>query len=172
MTTNNPQLPAQRPLHMLPDQLAGMILTPAQTGANAGTGGLADATDDVQRIPHRHGHIPQPARMADAANRAAFGDAQKFFFGPVEQGHRKNWNLTPITRLLPITTAPQPGQRVPTAEYAIGQTVQARYGGEWIRARVNKVTQLTGPRGPEVAYEVSLDNSKRGIVPSRMLRPS
>ena len=82
---------------MLPDQLAGMIRTPNQTGANAGAGGFADATDNVQCIPHRHRHIAQPAFMADAANRAAFGDAQKFFFGPVEQGHRKNWNLTPIT---------------------------------------------------------------------------
>ena len=50
--------------------------------------------------------------------------------------------------------------------------MQARYGGQWIKARVNKVTQLTGPRGPEVAYDVSLENGKRGIVPSRMLRPS
>jgi hypothetical protein len=68
--------------------------------------------------------------------------------------------------------APKPGQRVPTAEYAVGQTVQARYGGQWIKARVNKVTQLAGPRGPEVAYDMSLENGKRGIVPSRMLRPS
>ena len=67
---------------------------------------------------------------------------------------------------------PQPAQRVPTAEYAVGQAVQARYGGAWIKARVNKVTQLTGPRGPQVAYDVSLENGKRGIVPSRMLRPS
>jgi hypothetical protein len=70
------------------------------------------------------------------------------------------------------SAAPQPGQRVPTAEYAVGQTVQARYGNQWIKARVNKVTQVTGPRGPEVAYDVSLENGKRGIVPSRMLRPS
>ena len=82
---------------MLPDQFSKMILTPNQTGAHAGAGGFADATDNVQCIPHRHRHIAQPAFMADAANRAAFGDAQKFFFGPVEQGHRKNWNLTPIT---------------------------------------------------------------------------
>lgn len=73
----------------------------------------------------------------------------------------------------PLTSAaPQPGPRVPTAKYAVGQTVQARYGGQWVKVRVNKVTQLAGPRGPEVAYDVSLENGKRGIVPSRMLRPS
>ena len=88
MTINNPPLPAQRPLHMLPDQLTGMNFTPNQAGAHAGAGGIANATYNLQRIPHRHRHIPQPAFMADAANWAAFGDAQKFFFGPVEQGHQ------------------------------------------------------------------------------------
>ncbi|MEO7402002.1 MAG: hypothetical protein ABIV07_14760 [Polaromonas sp.] len=69
--------------------------------------------------------------------------------------------------------APQPGQRAaPAAEFGVGQTVQVLYGREWVRARVNKVTQRVGPRGPEVAYDVSLENGKRGIVPSRMLRPS
>ena len=71
---------------MLPDQLARVICPPAQAGAHAGAGGFTDATDDVQCISHRHGNIAQPAFMADAANWAAFGDAQKFFFGPVEQG--------------------------------------------------------------------------------------
>ena len=83
---------------MLPDQFAFMIRTPNQASAHAGAGGFADATDNVQCIPHRHRHVAQPAFMADAANWATFGDAQKLFFGPVEQGHRKNWNLTPITQ--------------------------------------------------------------------------
>ncbi|WP_309681905.1 hypothetical protein [Polaromonas sp.] len=70
------------------------------------------------------------------------------------------------------SAAPLAGQRVPAAEFAVGQAVQVRYGREWVRARVNQVTQRVGPRGPEVAYDVSLENGKRGIVPSRMLRPS
>jgi hypothetical protein len=84
---NNTQLPAQRPLHTLPDQLSVMILTPNQAGANAGAGGLAGETNSVQGIPHRHCHVAQPAFVADAANRAAFGDTQKVDFGSVEQGH-------------------------------------------------------------------------------------
>ena len=32
--------------------------------------------------------------------------------------------------------------------------------------------QRVGPRGPEPAHDVSLENGKRGIVPPRMLRPS
>jgi tRNA threonylcarbamoyladenosine biosynthesis protein TsaE len=72
---------------MLPDQLARVICPLAKTGANAGARSFAGGTVGMQRIPHRHGHIAQPAFMADAANRAAFGDAQKLFFGPVKQGH-------------------------------------------------------------------------------------
>lgn len=79
----------------------------------------------------------------------------------------------PVPGRPPASAAPLAGQRaVPAAEFGVGQTVQVLYGREWIRARVNRVTQRVGPRGPEVAYDVSLENGKRGIVPSRMLRPS
>ena len=88
MTTNYQQLPAQRPLHMLPDQLAGMIFTPSQARANARAGGFAGRARSVQGVPHRHGNIAQPALMADTANWAAFGEAKKFFFRPFKQGHK------------------------------------------------------------------------------------
>ena len=48
--------------------------------------------------------------------------------------------------------------------------VLARYGSQWIRAKVNAVRQVKGRNGPELAYDVSLDNGKRGLVPARMLR--
>jgi hypothetical protein len=41
---------------------------------------------------------------------------------------------------------------------------------QWIRAKVNRVRQVKGRIGPELAYDVSLDNGKRGLVPARMLR--
>ena len=66
---------------MLPDQLARVTRPPAEAGANACTSGFAGGTLGMQGIPHRYRHIPQPAFMADAANRAAFGEAQKFCFG-------------------------------------------------------------------------------------------
>ncbi len=56
------------------------------------------------------------------------------------------------------------------ADYAVGQVVMARYGNQWIRAKVNAVRQVKGRSGPELAYDVSLDNGKRGLVPARMLR--
>lgn len=56
------------------------------------------------------------------------------------------------------------------ADYAVGQVVMARYGSQWIRAKVNAVRQVKGRNGPELAYDVSLDNGKRGIVPARLLR--
>ncbi len=39
----------------------------------------------IGRIAQCHGDIAQPAQVADAAYCRAFGDAQKFFFRPVEQ---------------------------------------------------------------------------------------
>lgn len=56
------------------------------------------------------------------------------------------------------------------ADYAVGQEVLAKYGSQWVRARVNAVRQVKGRHGPELAYDVRLDNGKRGLVPARMLR--
>lgn len=70
-------------------------------------------------------------------------------------------------------TTPAAAAAAPAAlepEFARGQTVLARYGSQWIRARVNQVRQVQGRNGPELAYDVSLDNGKRGVVPARMLR--
>lgn len=61
-----------------------------------------------------------------------------------------------------------PSARAP--EFVAGQVVMAKYGSQWIRAKVNAVRQIKGRNGPEVAYDVSLNNGKRGIVPARMLR--
>ena len=69
------------------------------------------------------------------------------------------------------TTAPAvQGQGVPGAQYAVGETIEAKYGTDWVRGRVSKVTQTTSAKGTEFTYEVYLDNGKRGIVPARMLR--
>lgn len=57
------------------------------------------------------------------------------------------------------------------AQYRVGQMVMARYGSQWLRARVDAVRQVRGPKGPELAYDVRLENGKRGLVPARMLRP-
>lgn len=65
---------------------------------------------------------------------------------------------------------PQVARDLPAAEFAEGQIVQARYGREWVRARVNQVRRVNGPGGPEISYDVSLENGKRGIVSARMLR--
>jgi len=56
------------------------------------------------------------------------------------------------------------------ADYAVGQVVMARYGSQWIRGKINAVRQVKGRDGSELAYDVSLDNGKRGLVPGRMLR--
>jgi hypothetical protein len=56
------------------------------------------------------------------------------------------------------------------ADYTVGQVVMARYGSQWVRAKVNAVRQTKGRNGPELAYDVRLDNGKRGQVPARMLR--
>jgi len=56
------------------------------------------------------------------------------------------------------------------AEFAVGQVVEAKYGREWVRGRISRIRQVPGPKGPEIAYDVNLDNGKRGVLPARMLR--
>jgi len=66
----------------------------------------------------------------------------------------------------PVASAPvQPG-----AQYAVGEVIEAKYGRDWVRGQVSKITQTTTAKGTEFAYEVRLDNGQRGIVPARMLR--
>jgi len=57
-----------------------------------------------------------------------------------------------------------------TAAFAVGQTIEAKYGREWVRGRVTRVIQVAGAKGPEFNYDVQLVNGKRGVVPARMLR--
>lgn len=73
----------------------------------------------------------------------------------------------------PSRAAPSgaPRSSGPTAAaFAVGQAIEAKYGREWIRGRVNRVVQVAGARGPELNYDVQLVNGKRGVLPARMLR--
>jgi hypothetical protein len=67
-------------------------------------------------------------------------------------------------------SAPKAAPKAPPAQFAVGQHVEARYGREWLRGRVARVSQVRGAQGPEFAYEVRLDNGKRGVLPAHMLR--
>lgn len=69
------ELLRQRPVDMFVQH--GVL---AQTGAQCEHDAVL-----VGRIAQRHGDIAQPAQVADAAYRRAFGDAQEFFLRPVEQ---------------------------------------------------------------------------------------
>jgi hypothetical protein len=66
--------------------------------------------------------------------------------------------------------APKGVQAAPPSRFSVGQIVEARYGREWLRGRINKISQVRGAHGPELAYDVRLDNGKRGVLPARMLR--
>ena len=57
------------------------------------------------------------------------------------------------------------------AQFSVGQVIEAKYGSDWVRARVNAIKSANGPQGPVLAYDVSLANGKHGVVPARMLRP-
>jgi hypothetical protein len=70
----------------------------------------------------------------------------------------------------PAARSAVPPAKLLQVDFAVGQVVMARYGNRWIRAKVNAVRQVKGRNGPELAYRVSLDNGKRGIVSARMLR--
>jgi len=54
--------------------------------------------------------------------------------------------------------------------FAVGQSIEAKYGREWVPGRVSRVVQVSGAKGPELNYDVQLSNGKRGVLPARMLR--
>ncbi|HEV7732455.1 MAG TPA: hypothetical protein VGR62_09860 [Candidatus Binatia bacterium] len=66
----------------------------------------------------------------------------------------------------PGRTTPAPAKPAPAGEFAVGQIIEAKFGRDWVRGRVDKIRQ--GPSGPE--YDVRLDNGQRGILPPRMVR--
>ncbi len=58
----------------------------------------------------------------------------------------------------------------PVGEFTVGQVIEAKYGREWVRGRVTKIRQVNGAKGPELNYDVNLDNGRRGVLPARMVR--
>lgn len=66
--------------------------------------------------------------------------------------------------------APSAVHKLPAAKFSVGEVVEARYGREWIRGRVNAIRQSSGAQGSQLDYDVRLDNGKRGLLPDRMLR--
>ena len=66
----------QCPLHVFTHQRRGIIDAGMQRGQRLGRG---------RCVAQRHGDVAQPAFMAAAADRAAFGAAQEFCFVPGEQ---------------------------------------------------------------------------------------
>jgi hypothetical protein len=55
------------------------------------------------------------------------------------------------------------------AGFVVGQTVEAKFMGGWVPARVTRI--YPGVAGGRAQYDVALANGKRGIVPAEMLRP-
>ena len=68
--------------------------------------------------------------------------------------------VTPGTKA-PAAKALAPAS--PAGEFAVGQEIEAKYGREWVRGRIDKIRP-----GPE--YDVRLENGQRGILPPRMIR--
>ena len=73
-------MPIQCPQHMFSNQVRGVIQARTQGMNNRRVPALM-----VCRITQRYRNISQPSNMTDAADRAAFGAAQKFLFAPAEQ---------------------------------------------------------------------------------------
>lgn len=67
-------------------------------------------------------------------------------------------------------TATGPGSTGLKPAFNVGQTIEARYGREWVRGRVTAIREERGRNGPRLAYDVQLENGRRGIVPDTMLR--
>lgn len=58
----------------------------------------------------------------------------------------------------------------PATQFAVGEVVEAQYGRHWVRGRISTIRQVAGPTGPELAYDVHLENGQWGVLPARMLR--
>jgi hypothetical protein len=61
---------------------------------------------------------------------------------------------------------------VPNVPFAVGQVVEARYGRQWVRGRIDRIRQIGRGTHSEIAYDVRLENGQRGLLPARMLRPA
>lgn len=71
-------------------------------------------------------------------------------------------------KIQPAQGTPPPAAKAPAPAaaadgFAVGDVIEAKYGREWIRGRIDKIRP-----GPE--YDVRLDNGQRGILPPRMIR--
>ncbi|MBN9564298.1 MAG: hypothetical protein J0H14_26765 [Alphaproteobacteria bacterium] len=94
-------------------------------------------------------------------------------------GISQQWEVLcpgPLRATPPAAATVAPGRAQPTpyaqpAPYFVGQAIEAKYGPDWVRGRIDRIRQVQGRAGPELAYEVSLVNGGRGIIPARMLRP-
>jgi hypothetical protein len=75
-----------------------------------------------------------------------------------------------IARAPDAAVAPPRTPSTPAAQFAVGEVVEAQYGRDWVRGRISKIRQVAGPSGPELAYDVHLENGQRGVLPARMLR--
>jgi hypothetical protein len=90
-------------------------------------------------------------------------------------GISQQWEVLcpgPVKTARTQAAAPAAGavQKPAGAKFEVGEVVEARYGREWIRGRVDAIRQSAGAQGPRLEYDVRLDNGKRGIVPDHMLR--
>jgi hypothetical protein len=114
-------------------------------------------------------------RWRDAAGRIVGRDNASGGLGIAQQ-----WEvLCPEKAAAPATPrTPAPGARpapvtpppAAVASFAVGEIVYARYGPAWVRGRVTRISRVAGANGPEFAYNVSLDNGERGVLPARMMR--
>ncbi len=70
----------------------------------------------------------------------------------------------------PPVRTPAPGA-VAGGGFAVGQVIEGKYGSDWIRGRINDIRVMNGRNGPVAAYDITLSNGKRGLVPARLIRP-
>tara|TARA_R110001583_G_scaffold191541_2_gene356931 strand:+ start:23139 stop:23939 length:801 start_codon:yes stop_codon:yes gene_type:complete len=69
----------------------------------------------------------------------------------------------------PAQSAP-PTPAATTAGFTVGETVYARYGAAWVRGKVTRISRVSGAKGPELAYNVTLENGECGLLPAHMMR--
>ena len=64
---------------------------------------------------------------------------------------------------------PKMAAKTPVAQFSVGEVVEAKFSGAWVRGKVRSIRQSAN-NSSALDYEVVLDNGHRGILPAGVVR--
>jgi hypothetical protein len=137
-------------------------------GQDEASGGLAIADQWEVLCPGPFkgtvaGALTKSAPAAATAKPAPSAPAAKTSSAPPAPSTKSSPALAPSAQK-PANSSSQLVQ----PEYSIGEQIEAKFAGAWVRGKVQGIRQRPGNAGLD--YDVVLENGKRGVLPAQMLR--